>query len=48
MEYVRGPGQKPGEVMMARSRERRMFADIEIVDYCEVAEIRLLRYSDLA
>jgi chitin disaccharide deacetylase len=47
MEYVRKDGQPKGEVMMQRNRQRRMFMDIEIVDYCENVHIELLRYSAL-
>lgn len=47
MEYVRKDGQARGEVMMQRNRQRRMFMDIEIVDYCENVHIELLRYSAL-
>lgn len=36
-----------GEVTFQRNRERRMFMDIEIVDYCEAAGVELLRYSSL-
>ena len=46
MERLTLPGQP--DVMTTRNRERRMFTDIEIVDYCETSGIRLLRYSDLA
>jgi hypothetical protein len=47
MERLRLPGQPRGEVLTDRNRERRMFADIEIVDYCDSAAIDLLRYSQL-
>jgi hypothetical protein len=48
LERLELPGAEPGEVMIRRNRERRMFADIEIVDYCETRGIALLRYSELA
>ncbi len=48
MERLRLPEQQPGREMIMRNRERRMFADIEIVDYCDDARIELLRYTDLA
>jgi len=35
------------DFVLSRNRERRMFADIEIVDYCENARVKLLRYSEL-
>ena len=47
MQRLRLPGQRPGDVATARNRERRMFMDIEIVDYCDNSGIRLLRYSEL-
>lgn len=47
MQMVRKPGGRPGEIALARNRERRMFMDIEIVDYCENVGIELLRYSQL-
>jgi chitin disaccharide deacetylase len=47
VEELRLPGHAMGEVLLGRNRERRMFADIEIVDYCENVGIELLRYSDL-
>ena len=48
MERLHAPGRATGEAMIARNRQRRMFADIEIVDYCDNGGIRLLRYSQLA
>lgn len=45
---LRRPGQDAGIEGLARNRQRRMFMDIEIVDYCETSGIRLLRYTDLA
>ncbi len=47
MQFLKGPGGRSGEVAMRRNRERRMFMDIEIIDYCENAGIELLRYSRL-
>lgn len=47
MELLQLPGGAKGEAMGDRNRERRMFADIEIVDYCENAGIQLVRYSEL-
>ena len=47
MQVVRVPGGRPGEIAMQRNRERRMFMDIEIVDYCENVGIDLLRYSEI-
>ncbi len=35
-----------GNEVLKRNRQRRMFADIEIVDYCENVGIKLIRYSD--
>jgi hypothetical protein len=35
------------DVMTQRNRERRMFTDIEIVDYCETSGIGLLRFSEV-
>ena len=45
MERLRLPGAE--DVMTQRNRERRMFTDIEIVDYCETSGIRLLRFSEM-
>lgn len=47
MERVRRTGQPDGEVLYERNRQRRMLADIEIVDYCDNGGIELLRYSEL-
>lgn len=47
MERLYAPGKEKGSAMAERNRERRMFTDIEIVDYCENAEVSLIRYSDL-
>ena len=47
MQLIKAPGGRPGEVAMRRNRERRMFMDIEIADYCANAGIRLLRYSEI-
>ena len=47
MQAFRLEGQSAGEVAIERNRERRMFMDIEIVDYCENVGIELLRYSDI-
>ena len=35
------------DIMQERNRDRRMFADIEIVDYCDYAGVTLIRYSDV-
>ena len=45
MHKIRHEGQAPGEEALSRNRQRRMFMDIEIVDYCENVGIELLRYS---
>ncbi len=45
LRNIRHDGQAPGEEALSRNRQRRMFMDIEIVDYCENVEIDLLRYS---
>lgn len=47
MQLLRVPGGRPGDVVLQRNRERRMFMDIEIVDYCENVGITLVRYSQL-
>jgi hypothetical protein len=47
MQRLRLPGQRSGDVAIARNRERRMFMDIEIVDYCENVGIKLIRYSEI-
>jgi hypothetical protein len=47
MEELRLPGRRSGGVLLSRNRERRMFADIEIVDYCENVGIELVKYSSL-
>jgi hypothetical protein len=47
MQILRTPGGKPGEVAIRRNRERRMFMDIEIVDYCQNVGIELVRYSNI-
>ncbi len=47
MQRLRRPGEESGQELLSRNRQRRMFADIEIVDYCATAGIKLLRYSDL-
>ncbi len=46
-EFYTADGAR-GDVTLRRNRERRMFMDIEIVDYCEAAGVRLFRYSELA
>ncbi|MBT3273903.1 MAG: ChbG/HpnK family deacetylase [Spirochaetales bacterium] len=46
-ERLRLPEGNRGEVLLPRNRQRRMFSDIEIVDYCENVGIELMRYSDL-
>ena len=48
IEYLKRPGQPRGEALLSRNRQRRMFADIEIVDYCENVGIELIRYSSLS
>jgi hypothetical protein len=48
MQRFRHDGQAPGEIALERNRQRRMFMDIEIVDYCENVGIDLLRYSEVA
>ena len=45
MHKIRHEGQDAGEEALSRNRQRRMFMDIEIVDYCENVGIELLRYS---
>jgi hypothetical protein len=47
IKYLKKPGDTHGEALLSRNRQRRMFADIEIVDYCENVGIELIRYSDL-
>jgi len=47
MQQLRLPGQDSGQEAIERNRQRRMFMDIEIVDYCDNVGIELLRYSDL-
>jgi chitin disaccharide deacetylase len=42
---VQTRNQAPGEMVQQRNRQRRMFMDIEIVDYCEKVGIELYRYS---
>jgi chitin disaccharide deacetylase len=44
---IRHEGLEPGDVAQQRNRQRRMFMDIEIVDYCENVGIELLKYTDL-
>jgi predicted glycoside hydrolase/deacetylase ChbG (UPF0249 family) len=45
IEFLKRPGEPRGEALLSRNRQRRMFADIEIVDYCENVGIELVRYS---
>jgi len=45
--HIHKKGQSPGEMVQQRNRQRRMFMDIEIVDYCENVGIDLCRYSQL-
>ena len=45
IEHLKRPGQPRMEVLLSRNRQRRMFADIEIVDYCQNAGIEVIRYS---
>ncbi|TFH04289.1 MAG: ChbG/HpnK family deacetylase [Spirochaetales bacterium] len=47
MQEMRLPDQAAGEAAVDRNRQRRMFMDIEIIDYCENVGIELLRYSDV-
>ena len=47
MQQLRLPGQPAGQAAQERNRQRRMFMDIEIVDYCENVGIELLRYTDI-
>jgi hypothetical protein len=45
--HIHKKGQSPGAMVQERNRQRRMFMDIEIVDYCENVGIELCRYSQL-
>lgn len=47
LHHIRHEGLQPGDVALQRNRQRRMFMDIEIVDYCENVGIELLKYTDL-
>ena len=47
MQHLRFDWGGHDDILQQRSRERRMFADIEIVDYCENAGITLLRYTEV-
>lgn len=47
IRHIRLNGQAPDIVVLKRNRERRMFMDIEILDYCENSGIETLRYSNL-
>lgn len=47
IEALRHRGEAPGLQVIPRNRQRRMFADIEIVDYCENRGIELIRYRSL-
>ncbi|MFW6293335.1 MAG: ChbG/HpnK family deacetylase [Spirochaetota bacterium] len=47
MDQFRLPGHSSGKASVERNRQRRMFMDIEIIDYCENVGIELLRYSEL-
>jgi hypothetical protein len=47
VERLEPTWDSPVNVVTQRNRERRMFADIEIVDYCETSRIHLTRYSEL-
>ncbi len=40
-------GLAKGDVAIQRNRQRRMFMDIEIVDYCENVGIELVRYVNV-
>jgi chitin disaccharide deacetylase len=44
---IRLDGQPGSDVMIERNRQRRMFMDMEIVDYCENVGIDLLRYTQV-
>lgn len=47
IRHIRLNGQAQDIVVLERNRERRMFMDIEILDYCTNSGITALRYSDL-
>lgn len=47
MQQFKHEGLATGEAAVQRNRQRRMFMDIEIVDYCENVELELLRYRQL-
>ncbi len=47
IEFLKRPGQPRGDALLSRNRQRRMFADIEIVDYCANSGIEPIRYSGL-
>jgi hypothetical protein len=47
LHRLRHPGQSQGVEALKRNRQRRMFMDIEIVDYCENVGIERVRYSQL-
>lgn len=47
MQRFRHPGKPAGEEAISRNRQRRMFMDIEIVDYCQEVGIDLLRYTQI-
>jgi hypothetical protein len=38
-------GEPAGKMLQERNRQRRMFMDIEVVDYCENVGIELCRYT---
>ncbi|MFW5689448.1 MAG: ChbG/HpnK family deacetylase [Spirochaetota bacterium] len=46
-QSVRTADQLAGDAAVERNRQRRMFMDIEIVDYCENVGIELLKYSEV-
>ena len=47
MQLLRHDAGDDYDALQERNRQRRMFADIEIVDYCDTAPVKLLKYSDL-
>ena len=47
MQQLRRDAGDEYDALQERNRQRRMFADIEIVDYCDNAPVKLLRYTDL-
>ncbi len=47
MQTLQRVGQNPGDEEIPRNRQRRMFSDIEIVDYFENAGVKSIRYRAL-